>query len=76
MSQNLNLPKPTQLAQIDWDERYPDFTVITDPNGFSGSNFTYEIEQETLLRWKTAIDAYNEVQNEIEEFKDNMKPID
>lgn len=50
---------------IDKDERYPDYSIINNPQ--PRHDTMIEVDKETLARWDAAIAAYNAVQREMED---------
>lgn len=53
---------------IDTDEDYPVFNINEDING------KWTVDARTFKRWKKVFDAYEDVQSEIQDLKNTLKP--
>lgn len=50
---------------VDWDERYPDYTV----SSIESSGVAIEVEEEEAGRWFRVMAEYDQVQERIRELK-------
>lgn len=57
----------TKKVGIDSDELYPVYFVLTDPS-YDDSNYTYDVDIDTLDRWAYAEAKFTEAQNEMSAF--------
>lgn len=56
-------------VQLTWDERYPvfDYALVSEPL----KDDTFDVDEDTLARWGSVFEAYEQVQKELQGLLDD-----